>query len=623
MRVIGRLVIAGLLPLSAILLAVGACSKPPATGGPVPVDPTADVGPGWFRDVTAESGVQFTYRNGEEADQYTILEALGGGLAALDYDGDGLLDLFVVGGGYFDGPDNHQIKGFPCRLYKNLGGFHFADVTDAAGLGGIDFYSHAAVVGDYDRDGWPDLLVTGWGRLALFHNAPVDPADPQKGRHFVDVTTKAGLPQGLWTTGAAWGDLDGDGWPDLYVCQYGNWSFERNHPTDCKSDDGRREICMPKRFVGLEHRVFRNKGDGTFEDVSKAAGLRVARTEAEVAALDWLPPAVRARLNGTPFGRGLGVLMVDVTGDGRPDIYVTNDADDNFLYVNRTRRPGAIRLEEMGLDSGTALSAGGIPDASMGVDAADYNGTGRASLWCTNYFGEAHALYRNETRGDRPFFVHVSAAAAITAAGHSIVGWGTGFVDLTHRGWEDLVLTAGDAYRHSPKIPRAQVPLVFENQGNGRFTEVTPKAGSYFRTPHRGRGLVLADFDNDGRVDLAVSHLNEPVAILRNEADTGGRQWLGLELARAGHADAVGARVVIEAGGRKQTRFAKGGGSYLSSSDRRFLFGLGSADRVDTVTVFWPGGAEQHFRGVTPGRYWRLIEGQEQPVPAPAPVATR
>lgn len=630
MRLTGRVALAGLIPVSAVVLAIGACSRPTAPDGPAPPPPPAAEGPGWFRDVTAESGVRFTYRNGEEADEYTILEALGGGLAAFDFDGDGLLDLFVVGGGYFDGPDHHRIKGHPWRLYKNLGGFRFADVTDATGLGAIaPFYSHAAVVGDYDRDGWPDLLVTGWGRMALFHNEPVDPADPGKGRRFVDVTARAGLPSGLWTTGAAWGDLDGDGWPDLYVCQYGDWSFGRNHPTDCRSDDGRREVCAPKRFAGLEHRLFRNRGDGTFEDVSKPAGLRVARTEAEVAALDWLPPAARDRLprtgagSGTRFGRGLGVLMADLTGDGRPEVYVANDADDNFLYVNRTRRPGAIRLEEAGLDSGTALSADGNPDASMGVDAADYNGTGRPSLWVTNYFGEAHALYRNETRGDRAFFVHVSAAAGLTAAGHSVVAWGTGFVDLTHHGWEDLVLTAGDAYRHSPKIPCAQVPIVFENQGNGRFAEVTPRAGPYFRTPHRGRGLVLADFDNDGRVDLAVSHLNEPVAILRNEADTGGRNWLGVELARAGHADAVGARVVVEAGGRKQTRFAKGGGSYLSSSDRRFVFGLGSADRVDAVTVVWPGGAEQHFRGVTPGRYWRLTEGREQPVPAATPGATR
>jgi enediyne biosynthesis protein E4 len=608
-----------------VFLMVGACTKTPSD------TPCPDLTPLWsadaagmFRDATAESGIQFTYRNGEEADHYTILEALGGGLAAIDFDGDGLLDLFVVGGGYFVGPNHQVVRGHPCRLYRNLGGGKFEDVTAGAGLDRLAvgrpwFYSHGAAVVDYDRDGWPDLLVTGWGDLALFHNEPVDPADPKKGRRFVDVTRRAGLPSGLWTTGAGWGDMDGDGFPDLYVCQYGDWSFDGNHPTNCRTDNGQRDICPPKRFAGLEHHLFRNQGDGTFQDVSKSSGLRVARTDADYDALDWLDGPARARLRqsvagGSRFGRGLGVLFVDVNGDGRPDIYVTNDADDNFLYVNRTRQRGAIRLEEVGLQSGTALSADGIPDASMGADAADYNGTGRASLWCTNYAGEVHALYRNETKGDRPFFVHSSAAAGIAAASHPTVGWGTGFADLTHRGWEDLVLTAGDAYRNTPGIPNAQVPIIFENQGNGTFQDVTPRGGPYFRALHRGRGLVLADFDNDGRIDLAVSHLNEPIAILRNEADTGDRRWVGVELGRMGHADVVGAKVRLRSGGRTQTRFAKGGGSYFSTSDRRMVFGLGPTDQIEEITVSWPWGGEQHYRGLTAGRYWRLVEGREEPI---------
>jgi hypothetical protein len=574
-----------------------------------------------FRDVTAASGVRFTYRNGEEADQYAILESLGGGLAAIDYDGDGLLDLFIVGGGYFDGPGKTQIRGHPCRMYRNLGNFRFKDVTAEVGLGGIDFYSHAAAVVDFDNDGWPDLLVTGWGRMALFRNVPLDPANPERGRKFVDVTRQAGLPTGLWTTGAAWGDLDGDGFADLYVCQYADWSFERNHPTDCRSDDGKREICAPKRFAGLEHRLFRNRGDGTFEDVSKSAGLRVARTDAEYAELDWLDAKARAWLRQsvttgeTRFGKGLAALFVDVNNDGRPDVYVTNDAVDNFLYVNRTRRPGKIQLEEIGLESGTARNAQGTPDASMGVDAADCYGTGRASLWCTNFYEELHALYRNECKAGQVFFLHSSAAAGIGGAGHRTVGWGTGFVDVAHRGWEDIFLSAGDAYRNSSNVPRAQVPLLFENQGNARFRDVTVRGGPYFRTPHRGRGAVLADFDNDGRIDLAVSHLNEPVALLRNEADTTGRHWLGIELRGRGHRDVVGARITIEAGGRKQTRFAKSGSSYLSSCDRRHVFGLGAARRVDQITVVWPSGNEQHWRNLGIDRYWRLTEGERQPQP--------
>jgi hypothetical protein len=579
-----------------------------------------------FLDVTAPAGIHFTYRNGEEAGHYAILEVLGGGLAVLDFDGDGRLDLFVTGGGYYAGPEQKQIKGHPCKLYRNVsapagacGGIHFEDVTAAMGLDQIDFYTHGAAVGDFDNDGWPDLLVTGWGRLALFHNEPVDPNDAARGRKFVDVTQRAGLPQGLWTTCAAWGDLDGDGYSDLYICQYVDWSFEHNHPTDCTLDHKTRDICSPKRFTGLEHKLFRNKGDGTFEDVSKSAGLRVARTDAEYEQLDWLDARARQRLrravteDEARFGKGLGVLFVDVNGDGKPDIYVANDIEDNFLYMNRTRTPGRIQLEECGLTTGTALSALGTPDASMGVDAADYNGSGRPSLWVTNYATELHALYRNECLAGQEHFLHASVAAGIAACGHKTVGWGTGFLDLEHRGWEDLFLTAGDAYQHSPDIPRAQQPVLFRNVEGKQFKDITAEGGPYFATGHVGRGAVLADFDNDGRIDLAISHINEPVVILQNEADTSGNHWLGVELAGAGNRDVVGARIILEAGGRRQTRFAKGGGSYLSSSDRRHVFGLGHAEQVDCVRVVWPSGLEQQWRGLASDRYWRLREGEAQP----------
>jgi hypothetical protein len=573
--------------------------------------------------VTAGSGIEFTYRNGEEAGHLAILEALGGGLGVLDFDGDGRLDLFITGGGYFGGPDKKQICGHPCKLYRNLGNFRFEDVTAKVGLdklaGGEPwFYSHGVAVGDYDRDGWPDLLVTGHGQLALFHNEPVDPADPGKGRKFVDVTKQAGLPRGLWTTGAAWGDLDGDGWPDLYACQYVDWSLERNHPLDCTLDNKTREICSPKRFTGLEHKLFRNRGDGTFEDVSKAAGLRVARTDAEYTQLDWLDEAARKRLRqsvtegDSRFGKGLGVILVDVNGDTKPDIYVANDIADKFLYVNQSS-PGKIRLSEEGLLAGVARDDQGVPNASMGLDAADYDGSGRASLWVTNYEGELHALYRNNCRPGHVFFLHSTASSGIAALGQRTVGWGTGFVDLNHHGWEDLVFTAGDVYHHNPNLPRAQPPVLLRNQGGGKFQIISSRGGPFFQAAHNGRGAVLADFDNDGRVDLAISHLNEPVALLRNEADTAGRHWLGVELEGAGRRDVVGARILLEADGRTQTRFAKNGSSYLSASDPRHVFGLGQTDHVDCLRVVWPDGKEQQWRGLTPDHYWRLREGEPKP----------
>jgi hypothetical protein len=594
--------------LAPLLLLAAGCARVTA--------PPEEQPPGLFRDVTAESGVRFTYRSGEENTQHALLEMLGGGVAVLDYDGDGLLDLFIVGGGYFDGPDKHQIKGHTCRLYKNLGGFRFKDVTAEVGLdklaGGKPwFYSHGVAVADYDRDGWPDLLVTGWGAVALLHNVPVDPANPRAGRRFVDGTKSAGLDKGItWATGAAFGDLDGDGYPDLYLCQYVNWSWS-NHPA-CMRDEKTRDVCTPRNFQGLENKLFRNNGDGTFSDVSKSSGLRVARTPGEDEQLTWLTPEGRRRLRESvtksdgKCGKALGVLFIDVLGTGRPSIYVANDLTENFLYVNRTTKPGAIHLEECGASSGTNLSEQGLVNAGMGVDAADYDGSGRPSLWVTNYADQLHALYHNESQGKEALFTHVSTVSGIASAGMGTVGWGTGFLDIEHRGWEDLFLTAGDAQRYTPTWPRAQKPMLFGNRGQGRFEEATARGGEYFRRPHEGRGVVLADLDNDGRIDLVISHLNEPITLLRNEADTTGNHWLGVEL--------VGA-AARESGGRRQMRFAKAGGSYLSSSDRRHVFGLGKSGKIDLLRVIWPSGKEQQWRGLDVDRYWRLTEEQQTPQP--------
>ncbi|MGH7223956.1 MAG: CRTAC1 family protein, partial [Gemmataceae bacterium] len=577
-------------------------------------------------------GVNFTYRNGEEADHYAIIESLGGGLAVLDYDGDGLLDLFVPGGGHYEGKDKPRIVGNPCRLYRNLGNFRFEDVTAKMGLDKIDFFTHGAAVADYDNDGWPDLLVTGWHHLALFHNVPCDAKDPIQGRKFVDVSKEAGLPDGLWTTSAAWGDLDGDGYADLYVCQYVNWGFESPliHPFPCNYDGHTTDVCPPKRFTGLEHKLFRNLGKDKhgqvkFQDVSKQAGLRVARTEEEWKQLTCLDSDHLARLKrdvtegDTLFGKGLGVLIVDVNGDGKPDIYVANDTVDNFLYVNHSSRPGELRFVEEGMKSGTARDDSGGPNGSMGVFASDYNGTGRPSIWVANYENELHALYRNDCvhnlsdRGkDRILFIFNTAPAGLAVFGRQTVGWGTGFFDIDHHGAEDLFLFTGHATRVPKTTPRAQKPILARNDGRGKFKNITAQGGSYFRSPHIGRGAVHADFDNDGKVDLAVINTNEPVAVLRNEADTASNHWLGLELVGKDHGDVVGAKIVVKASGRTQTRFAVGGGSYASSCDHRQVIGLGGVERIDKLTVVWPNGEEQSFTATKLDRYYRLTQGRAQ-----------
>ncbi len=606
-----RSCLASVLPcvaLAALLLAAGACQNAPA---PPPVEPARDEappGPPLFEDVTAKSGIAFAYRNGEEAGHYAILESLGGGIALLDYDGDGLLDVFVPGGGHFTGPDLKTIAGHPCKLYRNLGGFRFKDVTAEAFPQQPGFYTHGAAVADYNRDGHPDLLVTGYGRIALYRNASVDAKDASKGRRFVEVTKEAGLTgkgAGIlgghfWATSAAWADLDGDGYPDLYVCQYANWSWDNNPKCPGYTSDVERDVCAPKIFTAMPHALYRNDGKGRFVDVTRSAGLRIDREDKE-------------------HGKGLGVVIADVNGDGKPDIYVANDTVDNFLYLNRSS-PGRLRFDEVGLQAGVACDNRGQPNGSMGVDAGDYDGTGRASIFVTNYESELHALYRNTLVNGRPTFQFATQGAGIGAIGTSYVGFGTMFTDVDNDGREDLVIANGHVIRHPRTAKLAQNPVLLLNRGDGRFTDWTRRGGAYFAAGHRGRGVAVGDLDNDGRPDLVISNVNEPVAVLRNVADAG-NHWLGVQLAGKDHRDLTGTKVTLEVGGRKLTRFVKGGGSYLSAHDSRRLFGLGKDEKVGRLTVEWATGEPgvQHWDGLAVGRYHRLVQGEKAPQAAPAP----
>ena len=524
-----------------------------------------------FREVPPEeSGLTWVHDNAMSPERY-LPETMGAGCAFLDFDGDGWMDIYLVN----SGPCDFHKPRVPLgnALYRNNRDGTFTDVTTKAGVAGRTFGMGAAV-GDYNNDGAPDLYVTGYGKAILYRNN----ADGT----FTDVTEKAGVAAPGWTTSAAFFDYDNDGLLDLFVCSYVKYGLDV--PTSCSDNrHGRRYYCVPRIFRPTPNLLFRNNGDGTFTDAS--AGTDIARA----------------------LGKALGVVATDVNNDGLMDLFVSNDTVQNFLFVNR----GQGRWEERGLLAQVGFAATGQARSGMGVDAADYDADGWQDLFVANIDQELFSLYRNRRDGS---FTDEALPNGIAAATQALSGWGLKFSDYDNDGWIDLFLANGhpdDMVDSSGGRVHYKEPLLlFHNEG-GRYRDVSAQAGPVFQRELTARGLAVGDIDNDGRVDVLVSNNGMAPVLLHNLS---GRQnhWLGLNLSgTACNRDAVGALVTWSAGGVEHQRLKTSGGSYLSSHDPRLVLGLGASAKVDWVDVKWPGPSKrvERFSDLPVDRYVKLVEG--------------
>lgn len=528
-----------------------------------------------FRASAAASGFDFVYRNGEAADRFAIVESLGGGLGLCDIDLDGWLDVVCPGGGAV-GPGD-ALHPAPTGCFRQQPGTDtFINRAREARIAPARHYSHGVACADYDEDGFVDCLITGYGGVQLWRNL----GDGT----FADVGDQAGLLDRSWSSSSAWGDLNGDGFLDLYVAHYVNWSFE-NDPVCAGRPPHPREVCAPRRFDPLPDQVWFSRGDGTFDDATAFAGLRAD-------------------------GKGLGVILSDVDADRDLDVYVTNDTVENFLYLN----DGQGRLEDVSVLSGTAYSERGLPDGSMGVDLFDADNDGLPDLFVTNFEGENSALYRNQGQG---LFRHVSQQTGLAAIGQMYVGWGVRGVDLDSDGDRDVVISNGHVSRFPAGGDPAQRPVLFRNQ-QGTFVNVAAETGGYFAEPHRGRGLATGDLNRDGRVDFAFAAVNEPATLVWNEIDTAARPVRVTLIGRRGPRTPIGATVSWNLGATPQRRQLAGGGSYESASDLAIdVTRLSDAEPV-ALEVTWPQGPSQLVELPAGAREVLILEGLAAPVPRTA-----
>ena len=522
-----------------------------------------------FRDRAKEAGITVVTRNDAQGRKYQV-ETMLGGVGVLDYDGDGWMDLYVANGASLPSLRKSDAR-YWNALYRNNGDGTFGDVTREAGVKGEGF-SIGIAVGDFDNDGWEDLYVCGLNRNILYRN--------NKDGTFSDVTEEAGVtgrdPNGrkLWAVAAAWLDYDNDGFLDLFVSNYCDWSPETE--LVCGGiDSGARTYCHPDSYRGQPPQLYRNQGDGTFADVSSETGISRA------------------------IGKGMGLAIADFDGDGYQDVFVANDNSRNFLFHNL----GNGRFLEAGIPLGVAFNGDGRYISGMGADFRDFDGDGLPDIVMTGLKRETFELFRN-IGGE--YFEDVSAATNMLALSRRWSGWSCGIADFDNDGSRDFFTANGDL-----DLGGSQANRVFRNSGDGHFQDVSGRDDVGLDAARLHRGAGIADFNNDGRLDVAVTALNEGPALLINETPAG--HWLMLKLeGRTSNHSAIGARVTARSAGRSQVAWVANSVGYASASDLRVHFGLGAANRIDEIEIAWPSGRVQRIRDIGADRIVRIVEATKQ-----------
>lgn len=532
-----------------------------------PSRPVARV-PVTFEEVTPQaSKINWTHNNAQSPDRQ-LPETVGAGCAFLDYDNDGWMDIYFVN----SGPSDFFVPASPLKnaLFRNNRDGTFTDVTDKAGVAGGKFGMGVAAA-DYDGDGNIDLYVTNYGPNILYRN--------NGDGTFTDVTEKAGVTSPGWSTCATWFDYDNDNKLDLFVSSFVFYDKTQN-PLCTDPTLQRRYYCVPRLFKPTPSRLFRNAGNGTFQDVSRESGI------------------------ADHPGKSFGAVATDINNDGLLDLFVANDTMPNFLFVNK----GKGKFEEIGLAAGVAYGEAGRPRSGMGVDAADYDADGWQDLFVANIDHEFFSLYHNEQE-----LIFTDQPGEIAPSTQLLSGWGLKFFDYDNDGDPDLFLVNGhpDDMIESriPRVRYREPLLMFENTGR-EFKDVSAKSGAVFSKVFSGRGMALGDFDNDGDSDVLASNNGEPPLLLRNQG--GNRNnWIGLQLvATKSNPEAVGAMITWQAGGVKRSRLKIGGGSYLSSHDPREILGVGTAARIDSVEIRWPSGRIDKLTNPPLNRYVKVVEGE-------------